>query len=400
MSTLLPRRMKPVEIRKEMNHIIRIQIMSPSHSMKNLPARFFILLLNLVLIPSCPAAELRKDIPDASWEPIFFESINELTTLAGMTPLRDKTLAEGDLELRIWAGFGLSPLKGIVLKRINGNWQAFRINMDYNLETKKEFANYTNIPTQGRMSSLWKELNKLELLTLPDQSQLDMDWIVIENGKTRRFKRIITDGISYVVEVQKAHLYRTYQYGNPGKYEHHQGKSLSQIIMLIDENLETALYSAPNTFPRLFADKQVVLVTNSTAVGAFRVMNQRTAGQGKASVQWMYRADGKTDLSGNNVTKGSADLSGWDTIQFGPFSIKWSSGMPGKGLLYYPDPNGELQGKPERPFAAITDVYSFEGLDAADPKWEYKAAYVDLPTVYLESASNSVSSAGSSPVKE
>src|SRR5262245_21330206 len=66
--------------------------------------------------------EVRLIIPHASWEPIFFRYINSVARLSGQTDLRKTAMAEEDVEVRVWRGFGLEPLEGITLRRVGGRW--------------------------------------------------------------------------------------------------------------------------------------------------------------------------------------------------------------------------------------------------------------------------------------
>src|SRR5438067_763572 len=83
---------------------------------------FLAILLAIAFSLNGEAAELKQDIPKATWEPIFFKSINQLTTKAGWKSLRAAPLPAGLLEVRIWIGFGLSPLQGYSLRQEGSRW--------------------------------------------------------------------------------------------------------------------------------------------------------------------------------------------------------------------------------------------------------------------------------------
>jgi len=74
--------------------------------------------------PSQPPRILAGKKVRPIWEPIFFQAINERASKSGLLPLRSYTVPGGDVEVRVWDGFGLSQLVGVVLKRTHGVWSA------------------------------------------------------------------------------------------------------------------------------------------------------------------------------------------------------------------------------------------------------------------------------------
>lgn len=142
-----------------------------------------------------------SDIPKSKWEPIFFETIDERTKLAKIGRLRNSFLRNDNIEVRIWGGFGLSPVEGFVLSRKNDQWSAFRLDQD--LEGRH--WNYRTLelkePSSG-WEQTWNELLRQGLLTLPDAQSINCHVMA-------------ADGYSYVVEIKKGVNYRTYMYDNP-----------------------------------------------------------------------------------------------------------------------------------------------------------------------------------------
>lgn len=146
-------------------------------------------------------------VPKAVWEPIFFGSpggIRARAKLSKLPDLREIVLPPGDVEVRLWEGFGLSPLQGIVLKRSGEQWMANWI-LPVDLVVNASATNaYTKVlaPPQSRWEGLWRRLVENGLLTLPDSS-------------TFKDEQSVLDGVSYVVEINQDKTYRTYEYGNP-----------------------------------------------------------------------------------------------------------------------------------------------------------------------------------------
>lgn len=74
--------------------------------------------------------ETQLIIPKASWEPIFFKSINSVSNLTAQPELRKLSLREDEREARVWWGFGLSPLEGVSLGYRAGQWSAIHVKAD------------------------------------------------------------------------------------------------------------------------------------------------------------------------------------------------------------------------------------------------------------------------------
>ena len=165
--------------------------------------------------------KMRVIIPNASWEPIFFRSINSVAKLSGQTNLRTTLVPEGDLEVRIWWGFGLSPLEGVTLRRANGQWSAIHVKADnYYEPTKAERTQLSN-PKSG-WETAWTRLVKENLLSLPDASEIDCNVQAL-------------DGISSVVEINANDTYRTYMYDQPSLLKCKEDKNIMAIADILFE---------------------------------------------------------------------------------------------------------------------------------------------------------------------
>jgi hypothetical protein len=163
-----------------------------------------ILVLLLPVNGSVLAAPQNIEVPKESWEPIFFSAINFVSQRNGLTPLRQMDIADGAIEIRVWAGFGLTPLRGVLLQRNGDKWSGRHVPGDdaHKLIPKASWV------------AIWKRVEALGILTLPDASILPNEVFVL-------------DGMSYVVEINDGKLYRTYHYGNP---EHQTWPEARRII--------------------------------------------------------------------------------------------------------------------------------------------------------------------------
>lgn len=170
--------------------------------------------------------KFRAIIPKATWEKIFFESINERISSSKLSNLRFKALPKDDLEIRLWSGFGLSLLQGFVLKRSAGEWSAVDLDWVVSENRKgkrdvKQLDKKLDAPKSG-WDAAWQRLVDAGILTLPDAKEINCS-----GGAT--------DGMSYVVEYNLKNTYRTYLYDNPDYAKCDEAKRMLQINKIIAE---------------------------------------------------------------------------------------------------------------------------------------------------------------------
>jgi len=187
------------------------------------------LLLLLLLMPSCsppvrqesrPSREQKaetqlKPVAGDQSEPYFAEIIDERARAAKLPPLKSKDLSGDDLEFRVWAGFGKKPLGGFVISRAKGEWAGTFLE-SMNATTKPPYLRQLSSTDSG-WEQLWGQVVESGLLTLPDSSQLNAG----------------PDGTSYVVEVKKDDVYRTYTYLNPDFQESKEAKQMLNIASIL-----------------------------------------------------------------------------------------------------------------------------------------------------------------------
>jgi hypothetical protein len=315
------------------------------------------------------SGEEQRSVADAGWESIFFREIDRVATNTGIMTLRQKPPMADEIQLRVWAGFGLSPLQGLVIERAGGIWRG-RYVCEGGGQNGQAALNPRELKPSRPWPQVWEQVDKLGVLALPDESQLKPDGVAV------------LDGICYVVEVRTSGVYRTYMYNNPGSHKWPEAAKLSQVVMFLGRAFAIPLYAPPSVFPDIVKDGQVVFARKGRAWGAFQILHQHPSGSGEeegATVNWIYRTDGKSVLNGAGVSKGQLKATSLAPFVFGPFSVRWSVCSDGKGYIYYPDARGTQVGQPDREYLAMTDIETTNNLDAADAKWEYRASYVDLP---------------------
>jgi hypothetical protein len=163
----------------------------------------------------------RELSPDYRWMPGHFTSIKERLRVSGLPDLESYTLPEGDLEVRVWGGFGLTGLEGFILKRATGHWSATHLYPIPSQIPNSKYPRRLRDPKSG-WEACWKRLVDAGLLTLPDESVLEG-------------KKPVTDGFSYVVEVKEGGSYRTYHYGNPAHQDWDEAKKMLGLGEIISD---------------------------------------------------------------------------------------------------------------------------------------------------------------------
>ena len=163
--------------------------------------------------------EVRLIIPNASWEPIFFGNINAVAKLSGQTDLRKSSLNDGDVEVRVWWGFGLSPLEGVTIRHVAGQWSAAHVKADNYYDPEKAERRELRPPKSG-WAAVWRGLIDAGILTLPDASEVNCG----QDG---------LDGIAFVIETNSNRTYRTYKYGNPMLAECSEAKRVMEISKIV-----------------------------------------------------------------------------------------------------------------------------------------------------------------------
>lgn len=140
-------------------------------------------------------------VPHEMWERIYFEAIEERAKVARLPSLRLAALPEGDLEARIWIGFGLTGLRGYILRRSAGEWTGTYLRSIDPLPAGGDYQEALQEPKSG-WGGCWQRLVNRGLLVLPDAVSIGC-------------KGGAYDGVSYVVEINMDETYRTYLYDNP-----------------------------------------------------------------------------------------------------------------------------------------------------------------------------------------
>lgn len=173
--------------------------------------------------PQSQASEFKLIIRKTIWEPIFFQAIDERAQQSDLPTLR-VALPKDDLELRLWNGFGLTALEGVVLRRRAGEWSAIHLDGIHAKLPKASYQKTLSAPKSG-WTECWRKLTELGILTLPDAGEI-------------KCSTMMEDGMSYVVEINQDFTYRTYMYDNPSYAKCDQAQRMISIGNLIAEEFD------------------------------------------------------------------------------------------------------------------------------------------------------------------
>ena len=110
-------------------------------------------------------------------------------------------LPSGDLEVRVWVGFGLTGEDGFILKRSANEWSAIHLGRRSEQPSFSKSQENLAAPKSG-WDRAWQKLVDAGILTLPDAEALHCNPEVM-------------DGTNYIVEINHDKTYRSYRYLTP-----------------------------------------------------------------------------------------------------------------------------------------------------------------------------------------
>lgn len=163
---------------------------------------------------------LTLEIPNAPWEPNFFEALEKRTKNAGITSLRRTVLPGRDLEVRFWFDH-FEIISGVIIRRSGDNWSATYLRQKQDHQPSSVQLETLGTPQSG-WDVVWSRLKSAGILTLPD-------------GFANNCQSGALDGVGYVVETNVDRKYRTYWYGNPQWADCEEAKQVLAIKSIIFE---------------------------------------------------------------------------------------------------------------------------------------------------------------------
>ena len=185
----------------------------------------------------------------AKEEPFLLHFTDEVATTAGIGLLKSATLPVGSSEIRIWIGFGvvmpdemlrlqrdsqgeiagevlvyypsdLTYMKASDAKRFRRDIMRNCTNLRKGTESDVCTATFKTVPN---WIDLYNRLAHLGIATLPDESELPSQKIVVN------------DGVAMVVEIRNGSSYRAYEYSNPIFRDEAEAQAAAQIIRVVSD---------------------------------------------------------------------------------------------------------------------------------------------------------------------
>jgi hypothetical protein len=144
---------------------------------------------------------VRLEIPDADWEPSFFQALEERIKQVNLPSLRTVLLPKHDLEVRFWYDARPDIINGFVIRRSGDQWLAVGIRQSGERQFSPVKQETLGAPKSG-WDVAWKRFVDAGILTLPDGSKVNCPVEVFAGG-------------AFVVETNVRGTYRTYRYSNP-----------------------------------------------------------------------------------------------------------------------------------------------------------------------------------------
>lgn len=158
-----------------------------------------------------------------NWERYGLKVLDERAAAGELPKLRTVLLPTGDLEVRVWVGFGTSGEDGLILRRAAGQWSALHLRGMYEQYPPERYQEtFTLAAPKSGWEPAWRRLVEAGILALPDASSLQCG----VGG---------FDGVHYAVEVNVDDTYRLYSYGHPQYAECDEARKMMGIGRIISE---------------------------------------------------------------------------------------------------------------------------------------------------------------------
>jgi hypothetical protein len=205
-----------------------------------------IIITTLLLLTSCARHKSANEIQwTRSDSDIFYISTQDKVKQLGLDSLQN---GSDSLQIRIWYDYSIVRTRKLfVIKRTNSIWTASLYTMSVTDKTEKDLQEL-NSPEKIKLEKTenlqpkigWdKFINKLlslQIISLPDMYSISGMKVGME------------DGMTYCIEVAMKHKYRFYSYSNPNeiKEKYWQAKNMSDIINLLNSELEVLKENKPD----------------------------------------------------------------------------------------------------------------------------------------------------------
>ena len=166
-------------------------------------------------VPRVAQANVSTPAPERTPDETFVRDIDRLSKIAGLPTLRSSNLSQGDVEARVWYGFGLILLEGFAIKRTHNEWSAFHLKADEaNPRYITQVARIQLPAPKSGWKQCWQRLADAGILTLLSGTE----------GPD-------PDVEAFYVETKAGDSYRNYQYISP---EYEQSPNAKRMLAIGD----------------------------------------------------------------------------------------------------------------------------------------------------------------------
>jgi hypothetical protein len=175
------------------------------------------------LTNSASSSTDRNRIPKED-ESAFYDELDKRAKLSSEASLRRTTQDKVDLEIRVWIGFGLDPVKGMILRKRGAYWKAVFMPPLEDSGKKREKTIVALAEPVSGWDVFWTRLETQDILSLPDDSVV---------GAVEPFP----DSEGVFVEVLNKDGYRNYSYNAPCESKVDEGRKLVNILEILSSDL-------------------------------------------------------------------------------------------------------------------------------------------------------------------
>ena len=149
--------------------------------------------------PTRPALE-----PDTLTATFFLDVVRSIAAGLRLANLSQTALPARDVELRLWHGFGLGGVSGVIVRRTGERWVAITVEPAPPRMNPPTHVTYLPVPVADTVNwaSAWRSVQAIGLRSLAPVPLRDPGIMV-------------NDGNSYVLEWREGDRYRTAVYANP-----------------------------------------------------------------------------------------------------------------------------------------------------------------------------------------
>jgi len=137
----------------------------------------------------------------------------------GIQPLSSRSLPTGEMEVRVWKGWGMRGAKGVVLEKRRSGWKAGLITIPASGNAERPTVQSLPAPRSG-WEAMWSELTARRISELPDDSEV---------GAVEPFE----DSEQVIVDLLVGDQRRTYSYNAPCYSAVEAGQNVKRIGEII-----------------------------------------------------------------------------------------------------------------------------------------------------------------------